>query len=152
MKSTLQKKNKISFYSKNFDMQFYAYYFRDVADKLKISIEDFCKRLDPKKASKTLNNDFLRQIFSSPSFKEDFMDYVDGKEIIADYQANLQRKIRHILAKFDHMFDIENPEMVLVGIENVQKYFRKNRQCKLPWTFTEITTAINTFKFVVRSL
>lgn len=152
MKSNLQKKNKISFYSKNFDMQFYSYYFHEIATHMNISIDDFFKKLDPKKASKTLNNDFLKQVFSSPSFKKDFMSYVSGEEIIADYQATLQRKIKHMLVKFDPMFNIQDSEKVKNGIECVQKYFRKNRQCKLPWTFTEITTAINTFLFVIKSL
>lgn len=152
MKSNLQKKNKISFYSKNFDLQFYTYYFKDVAEQSNITIEEFFKKLDPKKASKTLNNDFLRQVFSSVSFKNDFMTYVNGDDIISDYQATLKRKIKHMLIKFDSYFNITEPEKVMIGIEAVQKYFRKNRQCKLPWTFTEITTAINTFKFVVKSL
>lgn len=152
MKSNLQKKNKISFYSKNFDMQFYSYYFQEIAEQKNLSIDEFFKKLDPKKSSKTLNNEFLKQIFSSASFKKDFMSYLEGNEIILDYQATLKRKIRHMLLKFDSFFDIENPEKVRSGIEIVQKYFRRNRQCKLPWTFTEINTAINTFKFVVKNL
>ena len=152
MKSNLQKKNKISFYSKNFDLQFFSFYFKDVVTQMNISIEEFFKKLDPKKSSKTLNNDFLKKVFSSPTFKEDFMAYINGTEIISDYQTTLRRKIRHMLIKFDRMFDINDPAEVKMGIEAVQKYFRKNRQCKLPWTFTEITTAINTFGFVVKSL
>lgn len=152
LKSTLLKRNRISFYSKKFDSQFYEYYFKDTAQRLNMNITEFFDSFDTKKKAKTLSVDYLKLVFNSPVFKEDFVSYINGEAIRVDYHTTLRRKIRHLLLKFDPFFVGEDKQSVKIGIEKIQNYFRKNRQCKLPWTNNEIITAINTFSYMVKMI
>ena len=152
LKSNLLKQNRIAFYSKKFDNQFYEHYFKETAERLAIDIKEFYDPLNTKSKAKSLNIEYLKLIFNSPAFKIDFVRYIDSETVKLDYQNTLKRKIRQLLLKFDHCFGSENDAMVTVGLEKVQHYFRKNRQCKLPWTNTEIVTAVNTFIFMMRTI
>ena len=150
LKSTLLRKNRISFYSKKFDSQFYNHYFHKAASRLGIRIEEFHDPLNSKSGSKTLNNDYLKLVFTSEEFKRDFMDYLTGG-LVEDYQNNLRRKVRQLLVKFDHLFDSLNPSVIENGITTIQKYFRTNKQCKLPWMKNEVVTAVQTFGFMINN-
>ena len=112
-------------------------------------MEDFYDPLNTKNNLKTLNSDYLAIVFESPDFKRDFISYISGNDILLDYQKTIKRKLAHLLSKFDGFFDGDQQEK---GIQNVQSYFRKNKQCKLPWTKTEICTAVNTFMFLIKSI
>lgn len=146
------KLNRISFYSKKFDSQFYEYYFKDTAVNLNINIKEFHDPLNIKNKAKTLNTDYLKLIFNSHAFKTDFISYINSEAIKLDYCTTLKRKIRHLLLKFDSYFASGDNQSTQLGIEKVQNYFRKNRQCKLPWTSNEIVTAVNTFIFMIKSI
>lgn len=152
LKTNMLKKNRISSYSKKFDVQFYNFYFLELAVTRGLQIEEFYDPLNSKSGTKTLNNDYLKLVFSSDQFRKDFLGYISSDEIFDDYQANLKRKIRQLLFKFDRLFDQKNEENERSGIVAIQSYFRRNRQCKLPWLQSEIHTAIQTFCFMVRSL
>ena len=149
LKLMLLKRFQISVYSKKFDDQFYDHYFKDLVEGGKYKMEDFYDPLNTKNNLKTLNNDYLALVFESPEFKRDFISYISGADIQLDYQKTIKRKLTHLLSKFDGFFEGDNQE---VGIQKIQKYFRKNKQCKLPWTQTEICTAVNTFMFLIKSI
>lgn len=119
---------------------------------LNIDIKEFHDPLNTKGKAKTLNGDYLKLVFKSPKFKSDFTSYINSEAIKLDYNATLKRKIRHLLLKFDHYFGTEKISSAKIGIEKAQNYFRKNRQCKLPWTRVEIDTAVNTFTFMAKTL
>ena len=146
------RKNRISFYSKKFDAQFYTYYFGDTARRLNLSLEEFFDPLNHKGALKTLNNEYLRLVFSSPAFKSDFLEYLTSGGLVADYHANLKRKIRQLLVKFDAVCRFDDAEGVERSIAAIQQYFRMNRQCKLPWLNIEVVTAIQTFIYMLNGL
>lgn len=152
LKSSLLRKNCISFYSKKFDSQFYSYYFAETAKQLNISIEEFYDPLNHKGALKTLNNEYLRLVFNSPSFKRDFLEYLSSGRLVTDYHDNLKRKIRQLLVKFDALCKFDDAQATDRSIAAVQQYFRMNRQCKLPWLNIEVVTAIQTFMFMLNSL
>lgn len=136
------KKNKISSYSKKFDIHFYNFYFLETAMLKGLQIQEFYDPLNSKTATKTLNNDYLKLIFSSPRFRNDFLSYIGSDEIFIDYQSNLKRKIRQLLIKFDRIFFVKSKDVEEKGIRAIQRYFRTNRQCKLPWLQSEIKAAI----------
>lgn len=144
------KKYRISSYSRKFDKQFYEYYFRGLCERDGVTIDKFHDPLNNRKTQKTLSNNYLGLIFNSKQFKRDFIDYISGKEILDDYKNTIRRKLKHLLTKFDKLFDSQ--ENSADGVFKIQEYFRKNKQCKLPWTQTEIVTAVNTFKFLVKGL
>lgn len=149
LKLNLLKQFHINVYSKKFDDQFYEFYFGNLVRSGKYQMDDFYDPLNTKNNLKTLNNDYLALVFESPAFKKDFISYISGEEIQLDYQKTIKRKLAHLLSKFDRFFYSNNQEQ---GILKVQKYFRKNKQCKLPWTQTEICTAVNTFKFLIKGI
>jgi len=151
LKSTLLKKNRISFYSKKFDCQFYNYYFLDISTKQNTSIEEFYDPLNCKGSTKTLNNDYLKLVFTSPQFKKDFIEYLDDGSLVRDYHTNLRRKVKQLLFKFDHFCDYNDPIGMRQDILAIQRYFRRNKQCKLPWLHSEVVTAIDTFKILINS-
>ena len=152
LKNYLLKKNRISFYNKKFDGQFYEHYFRETADRLKIDIKAFHDPLNNKGKLKTLTSEYFKLLFNSSAFQTDFVNYITCETIKVDYQTTLRRKIRHLLLKFDNLFGTEDQTAIRTGVEKAQTYFRKNRQCKLPWTNTEILTAVNTFIHMIKSL
>ena len=152
LKNTLLRMGRISFYSKKFDFKFYNYYFQETADELGISINRFYDPLNIKSDIKTLNNDYLKLVFSSPEFKRDFMNYLNKGGLVKDYQNHLRNKIRQLLIKFDHFFNSSDPKVIEKGIKAVQRYFRDNKQCKLPWLHSEVVTAVQTFQLMVDSL
>ena len=151
LKNKIFKKNRISFYSKKFDCQFYDYYFLKLSQKLNIGIDQFYDPLNNKNGPKTLNHDYIKLIFKSQEFKQDFLEYLESGLLLKEYQATVKRKIRQLLLKFDNIFASSDPEIINQGIRAIQKYFRKNKQCKLPWVDSEINTAIRTFAFMVNS-
>lgn len=152
LKNNLLRQHYISFYSKKFDVQFYSYYFGERAKLLDVKLEEFYDPLNHKGALKTLNNEYLRLVFSSPKFKTDFHEYLNTGQLIEDYHINLKRKIRQLLVKFDHICGSKDTTGVEDSISAIQQYFRLNRQCKLPWMHIEVITAIQTFMFMLDSL
>lgn len=152
LKSSLLRKNRISFYSKKFDSQFYNHYFGETAKQLNITIEEFYDPLNHKGALKTLNNEYLRLVFTSATFKTDFLEYLTSGKLVEDYHNNLKRKVRQLLVKFDHICVLDDPSNIERSIAAIQQYFRMNRQCKLPWLNIEVVTAIQTFMFMLNSL
>lgn len=152
LKSNLLKQNRIAFYSKKFDIQFYEFYFKEVANRLNIDLKDFYDPFSTKGKAKTLSVDYLKLMFNSSTFKFDFIRLIDNEAVKLDYQNTLKRKIRQLLVKFDHYFGSTDEKVVQNGIDKAQNYFRKNRQCKLPWTSNEIITAVNTFEFMMKTV
>jgi len=151
MKSKIFMKNRISFYSKKFDSQFYEYYFHELAKSLNIPIEHFYDPLNYKKSLKTLNQEYIKLIFKSQEFKKDFMDYINSGLLLREYQSTIKRKIRQLLLKFDHLINSNDLVTMNQGILKIQKYFRSKKQCKLPWMHYEVVTAVETFAFMINN-
>lgn len=152
LKNSFLKKNKISFYSKKFDDKFYEHYFLELANQFDVPIEQFYDPLNNNFGIKTLNGEYLRMLFRSSQFKKDFFEYLESGLLVENYQKNVKRKVRQLLLKFDPLFDSDQPDKSVHGIRQVQKYFRVNKQCKLPWLKSEILTAIETFSVMVNNM
>lgn len=151
LKNNLAKRNKIACYSKSFDIQFYNYYFLELALSRGVEINKFYDPLNTKTGAKTLNNDYLKLLFSSALFYEDFNGYINTNDIYQDYQQTLQRKLRQLLLKFDHLFNSNNEVVMRTSLSKVQNYFRKNRQCKLPWLESEVKSAVEVVNFMINN-
>lgn len=152
LKNKLLRLNFISFYSKKFDFQFYNHYFGETSKLLNVRLEEFYDPLNHKGTLKTLNNEYLRLVFSSPRFKADFLEYLNNGQLIEDYHKNLKRKIQQLLSKFEDKCGSKDTFGIENSVSAIQKYFRLNRQCKLPWLHIEVVTAIQTSMFMFDSL
>ena len=152
LKNKMLKRYKITSYCRSFDVQFYNFYFLELARANGLQIEAFHDPLNSRAGSKTLNSAYLTLVFSSTKFREDFLSYITSQEIITDYQTNLDRKVKQLLLKFDDSFGGRDIEQMEIGIERVQHYFRYNRQCKLPWMHSEIQHAVASFRTMVANL
>lgn len=125
---------------------FYRYYFEEVARQKRVGLENFYDPLNQhhrERVYRTLSNLYLGLIFESPSFRKDFLLYMQSEDFLADYQKTIEKKIEKLLLKWEELFEKETPEPTIIG--NIKEYFVMNRQCKLPWTIEEVTHAANSF-------
>lgn len=145
MKQSFQKNNDRFTSIKNIDDSFYAYYFKELADMWGLPISVFYDSANCKLQQKTLNSDYLKKLFTSTKFSNDFFSYLESEKLKSDYQASLYNKIYSILVKFDKYFEKDSGEHFDKGIKEIEKYFGVNKQCKLPWSEHEIIASINDF-------
>ena len=127
---------------------FYKHYFSEVATKNKVPFENFHDQLNSRrkgnqKGAKTLNSEYLNLLFSSQSFLKDLKEYLVSTQLIIDYQKNIRKKFEKMLLKWERMLEERSDSRILRG--QVNDYFLKNKQCKLPWTSNEIISSINYF-------
>ena len=150
LRSNLQRNKK--YLNKDMDTYFYEYYFKTTAERLGISLESFFDPLNNAKSNlKTLSHDYIKRLMSSKLFKEDFLGYLNSGQLQKDYKSLIPNKIHKILSRFDDMFGMNNKETDLYGVKEVQRYFRSNKQCKLPWTDKEILWSVENFKSLCAS-
>lgn len=150
LKSNLQRNKKNL--NKDMDTYFYEYYFSETAERLQLSLENFFDPLNNAKTHlKTLSHDYIKRLMSSQLFRDDFLDYLNSGQLQRDYKSLIPNKIFKILSRFDDMFGSNNKETDLYGIKEVQRYFRSNKQCKLPWTDKEILWSVENFKTLCAS-
>lgn len=126
--------------------EFYSYYFEDVSTELGVPLSEFYDPLNHKTQHRTLSNEYLRLLFTSKKFKQQFMSYITSGKLICDYQESIPNKILKILKRFDKLFDCNNLNNNDRVLNDIRKYFRTNKQCKLPWTKNEVLSAIETLK------
>lgn len=70
---------------------FLRHYFKEESESLGIPLKDFSDPLNNSSINITLNNTFLRLIFSNKKFKKDFFDYLDYF-IWSEYKSNIESK------------------------------------------------------------
>lgn len=140
------------------DVEFYSYYFKDVADKLGITIEQFFYPLTGKATNKTesgqkknmkLNASYYSRIFQSKMFLDAMNKCLE--EIKTEYSDEIRKKLESLLAKWDSELDpsLKNPKSF---VDKITQYLEKNKRCKLPWTISEVEEATDRFKMLVESV
>lgn len=97
LKGNLIKERGILSYNKKFDSQFYDFYFKDTAVEINKNISGFYDPLNSRTSVKTLNSDYIKLIFCSSRFKNEFLGYLAAGRLLEDYQTTLKRKIWQIL-------------------------------------------------------
>jgi hypothetical protein len=104
---------------------------------------------DKERKFKTLSKDFFVFLFKNKKLYCDFITYLKSPNFIIDYQRRVQKKIEKLLTRWERM--IRGGTNTTVVLSTIEKYFKHNKQCKLPWTRNEILHAIGTFeKFITR--
>lgn len=128
---------------KDLDKCFNEYYFRQVSESQKISIDNFCHPKNSKSKNKTgpktINNTYIQNICKSKTFKKDFSEYLD-KALLEEYKASIKLKIKNLIVRWTKdLRASENKDEIVDGICN---YIEKNKKCKLPWSVKEVSEAI----------
>ena len=149
----------INYKKKNLDeFQIYKYYFLEISKEKKIEFENyldptlkktkkqkFKNLLNQKKTNnsenflkiKCFNQKYLKLIITSPSFKNDFLDFITNKiEILYIKSQDIEKKISKIVNNI-----IEKKIGNLNVKEIIYNFLIKNQHCKLPWTISEVNYA-----------
>lgn len=136
----------------SFEYSFYQHYFLQTSERLGVSLEKFFDPLNSRLSkTKTLNNNYLKIILQSEIFRKDTLKFLESGEVVIDYCSLIERKITQLIQRFDKKanFGEENHQILL---QKMVKYFRFNRQCKLPWKHNEVTNAIQEFKMIILNM
>lgn len=157
----LKIKLKINVSNKNFEQQFYHYYFDEVLSRRPdLKIEDFFDPLtssDSKNSKiKTLSSNYLELIFQSNLFRKDFVFHLSSPNVenslfVKIYQRTIVPKLEKIFAKWESKIGAEQEASLKLQMD-ILSYFEKNNQCKIPWSTVEVTTAINSFLTFVETI
>jgi len=124
------------------DDHFYEFYFGKLAKEWSVSISHFYDPLNKKVNHKTLCNEYLNQVMCSTQFKTDFLKIIVSDTLQTEYQLSVPKKIKKLLKRFDDKFIYCTDDNLDKNIDFVRRYFRSNRQCKIPWTSKQINSAI----------
>jgi hypothetical protein len=144
--------------SGDLDIEFYSHYFKDVADKLKVSIDQFFYPLTGKATNKNasgqkknmkLNAGYYSRIFQSKKFLDAMNKSIE--EIKSDYADEIRKKLESLLMKWDSDFD-PNSKNMIDFVNKIAQYLEKNKRCKLPWTLAEVAEATDRFDMLVESV
>ena len=145
--------------SKNKDNVLINYYFKDTAKKLNLDIEAFSdpsnnnyilkKNLIKKRnrKKKSLDFKFLKLIIKSEKFKTDFLGFLNNTAIPI-YKATLKHKINSLLIRIGKYIEIHKKKNFEKKISVIWKisvfdYLINKKQCKIPWTISEIQKSID---------
>lgn len=145
LKKDFQKSNSIFTTFSKIDPVFYHYYFNDTAKRLGLKLTDFYDPKNHKRVQKNLKHDYLKLLFKSEKFKWDFFSYLKDGKLEKDYRKIIPGKLFNTLLKFDKYFKSSEGADLTEGLFALRKYFRNNKQCKLPWTVNEISNGIMEF-------
>lgn len=130
------------------DPIFFQYYFEETAERWRLDYSLFYNPLIQKKNRKNLKHNYIKRLFLSDRFRRDFFSYIESGRLLRYYEELIPYKLFNILTRFDFYFDAE--KNFDKGLELIRRYFRNNKQCKMPWTRKEvdngITDLIATFK------
>ena len=132
---------------------FYAYYFENSANDLKMPIENFFDPLykvcNKNPFFKSINNKYLGLIFSSQLFKIDFFGFL-RRYFKNTYFMIINSKLRKFFKKLrlDIMSD-RSGQFVNMLVDRFVEKLRKNKKCKLPWTVEEVSNALIHFQSLI---
>lgn len=130
--------------------KFFSFYFLELAEKFEVGIDAFfdpsSQRANNKIQSslkfKSINHDFLKIVFSSQIFKNEFKKTLGREDFVDSYKQNMYKKMEKLLLKWSRQIKKQ-------AISSVQKklmdYFNSAKKCKLPWTLYEVEIARRCF-------
>lgn len=130
----------------NSELEFYKHYFQKLALQEQVALENFVYPLNSKDKPGKLrspNLNYFRLIFMSEAFVEDLTTYTT-KFMSAEHRDESARKTLNILVRWDSSINgIESESSAGNRLKaDLSRYFLKNKRCKLPWTATELKSAI----------
>lgn len=91
---------------------------------------------------KSINTKFLKYIFQSPHFVQDFFEYINSK-FKEEYLNEIPEKFFLIFKNY-----VNNSK----NIKSSKEYFQNNKRCKLPWTFHDVNLAIQSMQEINKDI
>ena len=148
MKETLKKKSDYSkLNKKEFEKSFTTYYFQEIADSNNLSIENYYhpknSNQQSKSVVKTINSQYIGNIVQSKLFVTDFMSYLND-DLDREYKLVIKQKMKSLFERWEKEYQLSVDKEK--AIENICQNIEKNIKCKLPWTITEVYSAIESVK------
>jgi hypothetical protein len=133
---------------------FYQHFFEKSSADENLPIESFydptnvdkgsCER--PELLHKSINTDYLSQVFRCSGFREAFTATLTACDVHAEYTKRLEKKIEKLLSRWDKLL-LKHSISQLES--KVHDYFKTSLRCKLPWTLREANQAVHCFtKFI----
>lgn len=131
--------------SQESEEQFFNHYFDQIHKDQQLPLEAFFDPLNTSHALnpkfKTLSKDYLALLFSSPSFRSDFLGYIKAA-FVQDYQDNVNKKFKKLFKKLRKRMRQAGAGKYEAVVSDFIAKFNANKRCKLPWTKREIGDAI----------
>jgi hypothetical protein len=138
------------------------HYFLKTSEEMNMSYNLF---LDPtiKKYNnpiKCFGDIYLKQILLSPTFKNDFVNFLSN-DLVHFYLKKIKMKFKNLmkvvekkckeeLYKEKLVIKNQNINESMVFQDVIKRYFLRHKQCKLPWTKTEIIEAIIEYLYKIK--
>ena len=119
---------------------FYAHYFGAHAAATGVPLRSFFDPLNARTPHKTLTHEYLSLVLRAPPFRAAFSAYVRSDALAAAYAASVPHKLSKLLLRFDARPADAHEESR--ALHSARHYFRRNKQCKLPWSEAEVASAV----------
>ena len=155
MKNTLKHFRKQFFknqglkYSKESELEFLNYYFKQHKEVYQLDIEHFSDPLNSSfiknPSHKTLSSDYFKLLFGVDQFRSFFFHYLDHK-FKANYQASIKKKFlkmfKDLIRDLEMGLHCDRESIFLNFVEKITK----RKGIKMPWFDREIDEALIVFK------
>lgn len=135
-----------SFSKHSLESEFFNRYFKASSEETQKEIELVFRSLQ--NGSKPLSHSFYLKVFANQEFRKDFIDVVckpsiENSRFIQFYGESTLSKLVKLFKRFQLKFDKNE---ITVDLQNeIINYFQNNKQCKLPWTNSEVKSAVECF-------
>lgn len=122
--------------------KFYRFYFGDIAVEKNLPIEAFYfpSKSKKQKEKNMLNSKYFRLIFKSDRFVDAVQRYIKD-DLIQHHREDVTKKLKNILMKLNSVFNTFSSQYFYDTNVLGNKLF-SSKHTKLPWTLTEIQTAV----------
>lgn len=134
--------------NKRTELKFYSHYFEKDSKPKNRSLKDFYDPLNIKETKKTLNNSFLKLIFQTEDFRNNFFQIMNSK-FRKSYLKTIPNKFVKLFEKLDLQIDDCGKEK---AVFEFVKMVRKIKRLKLPWFIVEVDSAVVAFNQLINNL
>jgi hypothetical protein len=153
MKENLRAKINKTMRKKEFEKYFYDHFFKEISEENAIPIEHFyhpknskaLKKMKSKSKDmpKTINQYYIENISKSSDFLHQFLTYLDN-HLLTEYEESIDSKLEGLVLKWTTSFQNNDDHQKVVN--DICKYMKENKKCKLPWNTNEIKEAVKSTK------
>ena len=135
--------------SKQSEVEFMNFYFKEHSQKFNLPVENFSDPLNnnliPNPRFRSFKPEYLRMLFGTESFRNAFFNHLDTR-FKPDYQKRVSKKFRKMMKKlYADLQGTENKSYTDIINEYIGE-LRTKKAVKLPWVSTEIDLCVKEFK------
>ena len=135
--------------------EYYLYYFDEYAKRMGAKISEFFDPLKNQsninKKIKSLNTDYLLRILNCKKFKADFFEYLNT-DFVDHYLSAIYKKMERMLHYLETKMEETTPDKHDELLRDFIRHKINQRWCKIPWTASEVISAVSHFKSYFNSM